>query len=128
MIKNEKIKIKYSKILPLPSFYAITIFNCIFVRKEYKNIGLNNRDINHEKIHMAQAYDFGLGFFGFFIFYIWYLLEWLLKLPWFLFGYNPYRSISFEMEAYSKDYNLDYLNSRKRFNWLRYLFKGVKRK
>lgn len=121
-------KIIYNKWLPFEGYTAMTVFNYIFVREEYKNRGINNGTINHEKIHMAQAYDFGLGFFGFFIFYWWYLLEWLFKLPWFLFGYAPYRSISFEIEAYTKEYNLNYLNSRKRFNWLRYLFKGIKRK
>ena len=120
-------KIIYNKWLPFEGYMAMTVFNYIFVREEYRNRGLKNTTINHEKIHMSQAYDFGLGFCGFFIFYMWYLLEWLLKLPWYLFGYDPYRSISFEIEAYSKEYNLDYFTLRKRFNWLRYLFKGIKR-
>lgn len=120
-------KIIYNKLLPLKGYLAITIFNYIFVREEYKNKCLKPSTINHEKIHMAQAYDFRIGVFGYFIFYIWYLLEWLFKLPWALFGYDPYKSIGFEQEAYNRDIDLTYLDSRKRFTWLKYLFKGVKK-
>ena len=120
-------KIIYNKIIPFKGYIAITIFNCIFVREEYKNRGINNWTINHEKIHMAQAYDFGLGFFGFFIFYIWYFLEWLFKLPWFLFGYKPYKNISFEREAYNNDVNYNYLYTRRKFAWLKYIFKMIKK-
>jgi len=122
------LKIIYSKFIPVKSYYAITLFDHMIIREEYKNQEIKKRDINHESIHATQARDFGIGFCGYFIFYIWYLLEWILKLPWAIFGYSPYHSIAFEQEAYNREYDYTYLDNRKRFSWIKYLFKGVKRK
>lgn len=38
---------------------------------------------------------------------------------------KAYRSISFEQEAYDNDDNYDYLNNRKRFSWLKNIFRLV---
>lgn len=124
----KKIKIIYNSIIPFKGYCAITVFNCIFARNEYKEHGISERTINHESIHMAQSMDFGINFCGYFIFYIWYLLEWIFKLPSALFGYAPYRSISFEQEAFVNEDNFEYLKNRKRFEWTKYLFKCVKNK
>ena len=121
------IKIIYNNIIPFKGYCAVTVFDNIFARSKYKENGLSKRTINHESIHMAQSRDFGIGFFGYFIFYIWYLLEWIFKLPSALLGYAPYRSISFEQEAFTNEYNYEYLKTRKRFSWIKYLFKYVKR-
>ena len=118
-------KVIYNKLIPFKGFKAITLFDVIFVRKEYEGSPMK-RTYNHESIHAQQARDFGIRFCGYFIFYIWYLLEWLFKLPSFLFGYKPYRSISFEQEAISNDEDYEYLSKRKRFNWIRNTFKLVK--
>jgi len=118
-------KIFYSRIIPFKGFRAITLFNVIFVRKEYEGTSLKTM-CTHESIHQKQAYDFGIGFCGYFIFYIWYLLEWLLKVPSALFGYRPYYSISFEQEAIANDKNPDYPSNRKRFCWIKNVFKLVK--
>lgn len=115
-------KIIYNKFIPFPGYCAMTVGNWIFAREEYKEKGLNPTTINHEKIHMAQAKDFGIGDFGFIIFYIWYLLEWIFKLPMYFWGKNPYRSISFEKEAYDNQNNFEYLLKRKRFEWFKYVF------
>ena len=53
-------------------------------------------------------------------FYILYVVEWLIKL--FCKG-NAYRNISFEREAYDNQYNLDYIKTRKHYNWIKRLFK-----
>ena len=103
----------------------MTFFNLMIVREEYKDC-VTKRTINHESIHQAQAYDFGIGFCGYFIFYLFYLLEWVFKLPFALFSYKPYMSISFEQEAYKKELDDEYLENRKRFAWLKYIFKLVK--
>ena len=97
----------------------------MIIREEYKG-KVGETTFNHESIHQAQAYDFGIGFCGYFIFYFLYLLEWVLKLPWALFGYKPYYSISFEQEAYGWQRNPTYLDDRKRFYWLKYILKMVK--
>ena len=129
IIKNMNImkpmKIIYKKHIPQKGYKAITLFNTIIVRYDCKN-RFTPIDYNHESIHQCQAYDFGIGFAGYFIFYILYVLEWLLKLPSALFGYKPYRSISFEQEAYDNQKNLNYRQNRKRFSWLKNLFKLVK--
>lgn len=120
-------KIIYCKHIPFKGYVAMTFFNYIIVREEYKNL-VGKRTINHEHIHQAQAYDFGFGFFGYFIFYLLYLIEWVLKLPWAILGYKPYYSVSFEQEAHNRDCDYTYLENRKRFAWIKYIFKGIKRR
>lgn len=86
----------------------------IYVRKEYIIVP---HILNHEKIHWKQQTEMLIIFF-----YIWYILEWLIKLV-----LPPYTSayidISFEKEAYYNEYNYKYLEKRKRFNWIKYIFK-----
>ena len=129
IIKNRNVmkpmKIIYSKHIPQKGYKAITLFNTIVVRYECKN-RFTYVDYNHESIHQCQAYDFGIGFMGYFIFYLWYILEWLLKVPFALFGYKPYMSISFEQEAYENQKNTSYRATRKKFNWLKNIFKLIK--
>jgi len=74
------IKLKYSKIIPFPGFYACTIFNCIFRHPRYKNKTLSKTTYNHELIHVYQQLDFVGGneklyILGGCIFYILYFLE-----------------------------------------------------
>jgi hypothetical protein len=64
-------------------------------------------DINHEKIHLQQQKELWV-----IIFYIWYLIEWVFK---------GYRNISFEIEAYRNDKDLDYLKNRRKYNFTHYL-------
>ena len=74
------IKLKYSKIIPFPGFYACTIFNCIFRNPRYKNNPLSKTTYNHESIHVAQQLDFVGGndklyILGGCVFYILYFME-----------------------------------------------------
>lgn len=102
-------KIVYSNIIPFKGYIATNLFGILFVRKGKK---LNDIDINHEEIHTAQMKEMGYIFF-----YVWYLIEWIIRL--FMKG-NAYRNISFEREAYSNEYNLDYIKYRKHFSWFKY--------
>lgn len=130
----KELKLKYSKIIPFPGFYVCTIFDCIFRNPKYKNRPLSKITYNHESIHLQQQLDFVGGIeklyiLGGIIFYIWYFIEWLIKLiiSGFTLGkVKAYQSISFEQEAYQREQNLKYLKNRKRFNWIKYLFKVVK--
>lgn len=72
--------------------------------------------LNHEKIHWAQAKE-TLGFM-----YIWYGVEWFIKLitP----PIGAYRDISLEREAYVNQNNLNYLEIRKRYSWLKYILQS----
>lgn len=105
-------KIIYNNLIPFKGFVAINLFGILFARNEYRN-RISNRTINHESIHTAQIKEMGYIFF-----YIQYIAEWLVRL---FINSNAYRNISFEREAYSNDNNPDYLKTRKRFSWLKYI-------
>jgi len=103
--------IVYNNIIPFRGFAAINLFGILFVRK---NVILTDRIINHESIHTAQMKELLYVFF-----YIIYVIEWLFKL--FKFGLNSYCNISFEREAYQNEDNLEYLKSRRRLGFVKYL-------
>ena len=85
---------------------AITLWPFgIYVRKNYLKMVYI---VNHEKIHWQQQKEFPV------IFYLWYFVEWIFR------GF--YR-ISFEQEAFDNQNNLEYLSTRKRFAWFKYLKK-----
>jgi hypothetical protein len=96
----------YNNIIPFGRFAAMMFFGVIFARKRVKPLSL--RTINHEEIHNAQAKECG----GYFFFYPIYIRLWIKY---------GYRNCPFESEAYDNDRNLDYLKSRKPFEWKRYL-------
>jgi len=98
-----------NKLIPFGSFRAINLFGILFVRK---NARLGERTLNHERIHTAQWRE--LWYVGFLL---WYLVEWIVRLP----KGNAYRNISFEREAYANDDNLTYLETRKRFAFVKYM-------
>lgn len=128
-----KLKLKYSKWLPLGNYYAITIFNNLIRRDKYKYHPISGTTYNHESIHLQQELDFVFGceklyILGGCIFYILYFLEWLVKFIISIFTLGTikaYYSISFEQAAYKNQQNLDYLKTRKRFDWAIYIFKLV---
>ena len=70
------------------------------------------RIINHEKIHWRQQMEMLI-----IPFYLWYIIEWLVRI--FINSKQAYMKIWFEQEAYDNDDNLDYLKSRKYFNWFK---------
>lgn len=105
-------KIIRQNILPPKGFLAINLFGLLFCKKDAK---INDVIVNHESIHTSQMKEM-----LYIPFYLWYVTEWLIKL---LFKGNAYRNISFEREAYDNQYNLNYLKERKRYNWIKRLFK-----
>lgn len=128
------------------SIGGITLFPFIILRKKYRD-DPRYRDrlektINHESIHIKQQQEiiipsfviliilnFIVGFvswwlipvLGYLSFYVWYVLEWVFKL--FKYGTDSYRNISFEREAYINETNPDYLKTRIRWNFFKYIFK-----
>lgn len=121
-------KIIYNSIIPFKGFAYINICGILFGRNECK-MRLTKRDINHESIHTEQMKEMLYIFF-----YIWYLIEWMIKIPCSWFYKQPknhraiskvaYRSISFEQEAFYNQYDYEYLEGkRKRYNWLKRVFK-----
>ena len=124
-------KVIYNKFIPFPGFFAINLFGVMFVREEYRNRTIEQRTYDHEGTHTEQMLDFvggckKLQILGGCIFYILYFIEWLIKLIISIFTLGKvkaYYSISFECEAYDNDRNHDYLKTRKRFAWTKYIFK-----
>lgn len=124
-------KIIYNNIIPFGDFKAVTLWPLIFVQR---HAFMSDVCIRHEEIHGRQqrevtAVGIVLALFLYCIgaewwslvavplYYIIYLLEWAIKL---LYCRNAYRSISFEREAYSNQYDIDYLNNRKPFSFIKY--------
>ena len=128
-----QLQLKYSKIIPLNGFYASTIFNKLYRREKYKNKPISEVIYNHESIHLQQELDFVFGceklyILGGCIFYILYFIEWLIKAIISLFtGFKikAYYSISFKQEAYKNQKDLNYLKTRKRFSWIKNIFKVI---
>ena len=103
-------KIIRNNIIPFSGYKAMNLFGVLFVRG---NAIINERTIRHEAIHTAQMREMLYIFF-----YLWYVIEWIIRL--FMEG-NAYRNISFEREAYNNEDNIIYLESRKKFTWIKYL-------
>ena len=99
---------------------GITLWPFIILRKksQYTNESQHKikKTINHESIHFKQQEELLV-----IPFYILYVLEWLIKLL--FYGKKAYNNISFEREAYGNESNFDYLKERKRYNWIKLIFK-----
>lgn len=106
-------KIIKNKYIPFKRFKAINLFGVLFVRKEAK---MNERDLNHENIHTEQWKE--LLWIGFLL---WYVGEWIIRLFAFKGGHHAYKNISFEREANRHEAEPDYIKSRKRFAFTRYI-------
>jgi hypothetical protein len=74
--------------------------------------------INHEKIHLRQQLELLI-----LLFYIFYILEWLLRTVLYLNTYRAYQNMSFEREAYHNEKDLNYLDRRRPFSFMNYLFR-----
>lgn len=83
----------------------------IYIREDHFD---NDIIINHEKIHWKQQMEMLIIFF-----YIWYLIEWFCKTG--IYGKFAYYALSFEREAYNNDSILNYLSTRKKYKWIKYI-------
>jgi len=96
------------------SFNALTIYPFIILKN--KSLKYDSILLNHEHIHIKQQKELYWIFF-----FIWYFIEYVIKLIYFKNSYDAYKNISFEQEAYSNEFNPEYLTNRKKFNFLKYL-------
>ena len=102
---------------------GMALFPFIVLRERLKNpegyeIESTKRTINHETIHFQQALELFV-----IPFYIFYIIEYGIKIL--IYRGNmtkAYKSISFEREAFTNDDNLNYLPTRKRYNWIKLIF------
>ena len=103
-----------NRFIPPRGFAYVNLFGVLFTRRDKK---ISDVTLNHEMIHTEQMKEMLYVFF-----YLWYLIEWLVRLIILRDGHEAYRAISFEKEAYANQENLTYLEGRKRYRWLTYIF------
>lgn len=137
----KKIWLVFNKIIPFKGYNAITFYPWVFVRKDASKWTLT--DTRHETTHLWQQEEvLMLGYCATtilailgivswwwllavpFYFYVGYVLEWLIRIP--ICGFDTklaYFNISTEQEAYLHEDDLSYNYERKRFAWVKYLFK-----
>jgi hypothetical protein len=107
-------KVRVSKIVP-PGFIGICLWPFGIYVSDSKYL-TNQRIIRHESIHWEQQKELA-GIF----FYILYLVEWIVKL--FFYKNKSYRNLAAEREAKKWEHTPDYLENRKRYDWLKYIVK-----
>lgn len=107
-------KIIKNKIIPPRGFSYVNLFGVLFTRRDRP---ISDKTLNHEMIHTEQMKEMLYVFF-----YLFYLIEWLVRLIILRDSHKAYRAISFEQEAYANQENLTYLEGRKRYRWLTYVF------
>ena len=98
-----------NRFVPVRGFKAVNLFGVLFVRGDAK---VDERTMNHERIHTAQMREM-----GYVPFYVWYVVEWLIRLAWRWDCKVAYRGIGFEREAYGNEHDTGYLVKRRRWAW-----------
>ena len=73
--------------------------------------------LNHERIHLRQQQELLI-----IPFYFLYLLEGLIRFLIYFDAYKAYQNISFEREAYDNETNFYYLQERRPYNFIKYLW------
>ena len=130
-------KIIKNRFFPSKEKYeATTIWPCIFTQLDF----LPTKTVNHELSHCAQQREmllvgillalilcvFGCGWWSLFalpLFFYWYGIEWGIRYGLYRNGWEAYRNIAFEQEAYLNQGNETYTDERNDFAWVMYLGK-----
>jgi len=107
----------------------ILIVNKFLLGKRFKGVSLwpfvvlrDKRDaadpvfINHERIHLKQQLELFI-----IPFYVLYLTEFFIRYLLYRNAYKAYYNISFEREAYSNEFDLDYCRGRKIWAFSKYI-------
>ena len=103
-----------SKYLVPKGYTGLTVFPFVFLKCSH--FKTDYVLINHEKIHLKQQIELLI-----IPFYFIYGLEFIFRLLQYKNWQLAYRNISFEREAYCNELNLDYLNNRPNWGFLKYL-------
>ena len=108
-IEDSRIPLWVSKITKL-NVWAVSFFIFVFCAGK-----LDERVKRHETIHFQQQLE------------LLFVFQWLLYGIFWLWGYwklrdgkKAYYRCPFEQEAYENQHNLNYLEFRKRYNWIKY--------
>jgi hypothetical protein len=111
-IENSRLPIWLSKIAPI-NVYAFSFAIWVVCRGE-----MSEKTKNHETIHYQQQLEL------LFIFqWILYGLFHVINLAKYKDAAIAYYENPFECEAYDNDQDLDYLETRKHYAWIRYIWK-----
>jgi hypothetical protein len=103
-----------SKYLVPKGYTGVTVYPFVFLK--YHKLKTDAVLLNHEYIHLKQQLELLV-----IPFYIFYGFEFLIRLGQYKRLKKAYRNISFEREAYINEDNLEYLNGRKAWQFLKYL-------
>ncbi|MDO7137557.1 hypothetical protein Q5N70_11300 [Algibacter lectus] len=103
-----------SKYLVPKGYTGITLYPFVFLK--HKTLKNNIVLLNHEKIHLKQQIEMLV-----LPFYIWYGFEFVLRFIQLKNWHAAYKNISFEREAYLNEKNLQYLNDRRFWRFLKYI-------
>jgi hypothetical protein len=103
-----------SKYLVPKGYTGVAIYPFVFL-KHYK-LKTDEVLVNHEYIHLKQQLELLV-----IPFYMFYGFEFLIRLLQYRRWKTAYRNISFEREAYINESNLEYLERRKAWQFLKYL-------
>ena len=115
-IENSKLPVWLSKVAPI-NVYAFSFAVWVVCKGV-----MSDRTRRHETIHYKQQLEM------LFIFqWIFYGLFHLVNLVRYRDGRAAYYENPFEREAYANDEDVDYLQNRKHFAWVKYIFKKGKR-
>lgn len=129
-------KIVYNNIIPFESFKSMACVWWIFARKGARMFPW---DIRHEETHGVQQRELtvvgiciavvlavaGCGWWSLLavpLFFWWYLLEWLIRWAYYRNRTTAYKNIAFEREAYDNEHDAVYLDNRKPFAFIKYLY------
>lgn len=94
-------------------YRGITLWPLIVINNTFKD---SEVILNHEKIHLRQQIELLIV-----PFYLWYGIEFLVRYFQFKSWDKAYRNISFEREAYENDRDMEYLEKRKFWGFIKYI-------
>ena len=103
-----------AKYLIPKGYCGLTVFPFVFIKYAFDSE--NKVLLNHEKIHIRQQLELLV-----LPFFLWYFIEYAVRLLQYKNTSLAYRNISFEREAYANEINLDYVETRRFFTFLKYL-------
>lgn len=124
-----------NKFIPFKGYETINLFGVLFTKGDIDYV-----EYNHEEIHTIQLIEcmllsmliiailaiiFNFSFLWVLLsipmYYIQYGLEYICIRLFHKKQGDAYHDVSFEEEAYNNEHNLNYLNSRIPFAWIKYI-------
>tara|TARA_Y100000310_G_scaffold321557_1_gene379366 strand:- start:1373 stop:1801 length:429 start_codon:yes stop_codon:yes gene_type:complete len=109
-VENSRVPVWLSHVSPI-NIGAISLGFWVFSRGE-----MSEKTKRHETIHFQQYME--LLIVGFLLLYG---ISWLIQLVAYRSGSKAYYEIWFEREAYANEDDKDYLSTRSRYAWAKYL-------